>query len=257
MSNLALPFPLPMNFFFHTGRYLKLLALVFKKPEKAFIYRQQIIIEMDNLGLQSLGLVAIISVFMGAVLTIQTAFNAEHPLLPIFAIGAASRQAIILEFSPTIISLVLAGKLGSRIASEIGTMRITEQIDALEIMGVNAAGYLILPKVVASLILNPILIIISMFLGIFGGWMAVVVTDVIPLGHYMYGILFDFEPFDVFYALSKTLVFAFIITTVSGYYGFFTTGGALEVGQSSTKSVVMSSILILLFNLLITQLLLT
>ncbi|HSV75997.1 MAG TPA: ABC transporter permease [Bacteroidales bacterium] len=246
-----------MQFFFHTGRYLTLIALIFKKPERANIYRKQIIIEMDNLGLQSLGLVAIISIFMGAVLTLQTAFNTEHPLLPIYAVGAATRQAIILEFSPTIISLVLAGKLGSRIASEIGTMRITEQIDALEIMGVNAAGYLILPKVIASLILNPILIIISMFLGIFGGWLAVVITNVLPLGHYVYGILFDFALFDVFYALIKTIVFAFIITTISGYYGFFTKGGALEVGQSSTKAVVMSSIFILLFNLLLTQLLLT
>ncbi|HSV88281.1 MAG TPA: ABC transporter permease [Bacteroidales bacterium] len=245
-----------MKFFLHAGRYLMLLAKIFKKPEKAFIYWKQIIVEIDNLGLQSLGIVGITSIFMGAVLTIQTAFNAAHPLLPIFAIGVATRQAIILEFSPTIISLILAGKVGSRIASEIGTMRVTEQIDALEIMGVNSAGYLILPKVIAALIINPLLIIISMFLGIFGGWLAASITNVLPVGHYMYGILFDFAPFDVAYALIKTVFFAFIITTISGYYGFYTRGGALEVGQSSTKAVVMSSIYILFFNVLLTQLLL-
>lgn len=245
-----------MKLFYHLGRYFMLMGLILRKPEKASIYRRQIIIEMDNLGLDSLGIVVIISVFMGAVLTIQTAFNTDHPLLPIYAIGFATRQAIILEFSPTIISLILAGKVGSRIASEIGTMRVTEQIDALEIMGVNAAGYLILPKVIAAMIINPVLIVLSMFLGIFGGWAVAVVTPVVPLSHYVYGILFEFSQYDIIYALIKTVVFAFLITTVSGYFGFFTRGGALEVGQSSTKAVVFSSIYIILFNLILTQLLL-
>lgn len=245
-----------MKLFYHFGRYFLLLAQILKKPEKASIYRKQIIIEMDNLGLQSLGIVAIISVFMGAVVTIQTAFNTDHPMLPIYAIGFATRQAIILEFAPTIISLILAGKVGSRIASEIGTMRVTEQIDALEIMGVNAAGFLILPKVVAAMIINPVLIVLSMFLGIFGGWVVSTFTDVMPVSHYIYGILFEFAPFDVLYAIIKTVVFAFLITSVSGYFGFFTKGGALEVGQSSTQAVVFSSIYIILFNLILTQLLL-
>lgn len=233
-----------------------LLGQILKKPEKASIYRRQIILEMDNLGLQSLGIVAIISVFMGAVVTIQTAFNTDHPILPIYTIGFATRQSIILEFSPTIISLILAGKVGSRIASEIGTMRVTEQIDALEIMGVNSSGFLILPKVIAAMIINPVLIILSMFLGILGGWVVSAVTDVMPMSNYIAGILFEFAPYDVFYALVKTVVFAFIITTISGYYGYFTKGGALEVGQSSTNAVVTSSIFIIIFNLILTQLLL-
>ncbi len=246
-----------MKLFYHIGRYGLLITQILKKPEKASIYRKQIIIEMDNLGLESLGIVAIISVFMGAVVTIQTAFNTDHPMLPAYAIGFATRQAIILEFAPTIISLILAGKIGSRIASEIGTMRVTEQIDALEVMGINASGFLILPKVIAAMIVNPLLIVISMFLGIFGGWLVSALTDVMPLGNYVYGILYEFSQFDVYYALIKTVVFAFLITTVSGYFGFYTKGGALEVGHSSTKAVVFSSIFIILFNLLLTQLLLT
>lgn len=246
-----------MKLFYHIGKYGVLLTQVLKKPEKASIYRKQIIVEIDNLGLQSLGIVAIISVFMGAVVTIQTAFNTDHPMLPAYAIGFATRQAIILEFAPTIISLILAGKVGSRIASEIGTMRVTEQIDALEIMGINASGFLILPKVIAAVIINPVLIVLSMFLGIFGGWAVSVVTHVMPVNNYIYGILYEFSQFDIYYALIKTVVFAFIITTVSGYFGFYTKGGALEVGQSSTKAVVFSSIFIILFNLLLTQVLLT
>lgn len=245
-----------LKLFFHIGKYLALIRVILRRPENAGIYRKQILIEIDNLGIQSLGIVAIISVFMGAVLTIQTAFNTDHPLLPIYAIGFTTRQAIILEFSPTMIALILAGKVGSRIASEIGTMRVTEQIDALEIMGINAAGYLILPKIVASMMINPLLLIISMFLGIFGGWVAAAATDVVPLSHYVYGILFEFAEYDILYALIKTVVFAFIITSVSGYFGFHTRGGALEVGQASTKAVVFSSIYIILFNLILTQILL-
>jgi phospholipid/cholesterol/gamma-HCH transport system permease protein len=245
-----------MQVLHHIGKYLILIWIVLQRPENASIYRRQIINEMDQLGLNSLGIVAIISVFMGAVVTIQTAFNTDHPMLPIYAVGFATRQSIILEFSPTVISLILAGKVGSQIASEIGTMRVTEQIDALEIMGVNAAGYLILPKVIAAMIINPVLIIISMFLGIFGGYLACVITGVEPLSNFLYGILFEFSQFDVLYAIMKTVVFAFIITSVSGYFGFYTKGGALEVGRSSTTAVVVSSIFIIIFNLILTQILL-
>jgi phospholipid/cholesterol/gamma-HCH transport system permease protein len=245
-----------MQVLHHIGKYLILVWIVLQRPENASIYRRQITNEMDQLGLNSLGIVAIISVFMGAVVTIQTAFNTDHPMLPIYAVGFATRQSIILEFSPTVISLILAGKVGSQIASEIGTMRVTEQIDALEIMGVNAAGYLILPKVIAAMIINPVLIIISMFLGIFGGYLACVITGVEPLSNFLYGILFEFSQFDVLYAIIKTIVFAFIITSVSGYFGFYTKGGALEVGRSSTTAVVVSSIFIIIFNLILTQILL-
>jgi phospholipid/cholesterol/gamma-HCH transport system permease protein len=245
-----------MQIIFHLGRYLMLLGQVFRKPEKRSIYHHQIIVEMESLGLDSLGIVAIISVFMGAVVTIQTAFNVDNPLIPIYTIGFATRQSVILEFSPTIISLILAGKVGSRIASEIGTMRVTEQIDALEIMGINPATYLIFPKVIASVLINPILIIMSMFLAIAGGWTAGVFTGLVSSHEFVYGIQFDFRVYDVIYALIKTIVFAFIIATVSGYNGYYTSGGALEVGSASTKGVVFSSIAIILSNLLLTQLLL-
>jgi len=245
-----------MQILYHLGRYLQLMKVVLQKPEKASIYRKQIVVEMDNLGIDSLGIVAIISVFMGAVVTIQTAFNTDSPFLPIYAVGFATRQSIILEFSPTIVSLILAGKVGSRIASEIGTMRVTEQIDALEIMGINSAGYLILPKIIAAMIMNPILVIISMFLGVWGGWIAAITTNVVPIQHYLYGIQFEFAPFDIAYAMIKTVVFAYTITSISGYYGYNTQGGALEVGRSSTQAVVMSSIYIILFNLILTQLVL-
>jgi len=193
---------------------------------------------------------------MGAVIALQTASNIDSPLLPSYTVGFTARQSVILEFSPTIMALILAGKVGSNIASEIGTMRVTEQIDALEIMGVNSASYLILPKILAGVFIFPFLICISMFLGIFGGWFICISTGVVSSNDYIYGIQYDFKEFHVFYALIKTVVFAFIITSVSSYHGYFTKGSALEVGRSSTKAVVFSSILILIFNYIITQLLL-
>jgi phospholipid/cholesterol/gamma-HCH transport system permease protein len=229
---------------------------VFTKHDKRKVFGKQIVQEIANLGIDSMGIVAIISVFMGAVVAIQTAHNITSAWIPDYTVGFTTRESIILEFSPTIICLILAGKVGSRIASEIGTMRVTEQIDALEIMGVNTANYLILPKVVASLLIFPALVIISMFLGVFGGWLAAIWMHVVPTQAYYSGITLDFIPFEIVYSLVKTLVFSFIITTVSGYYGYYTDGGALEVGKASTKAVVMSSILIILFNLIITQLML-
>lgn len=245
-----------MKLFFHIGRYFRLLKRVLSIPEKFSVFSKQVIAEIDNIGINSLGIVAIISVFMGGVVTIQSVFNVDHPLMPIYAIGFTTRQSIILEFSPTIISLILAGKVGSRIASEIGSMRVTEQIDALEVMGVNSASFLILPKMVAAIIINPVLVVISMFLGIFGGWLVAALTDIFPLSHFVYGILFEFSQYDVTYAMIKTLVFAFLITSISGYFGFYTKGGALDVGKSSTQAVVFSSIFIIFFNLVLTQILL-
>ena len=230
---------------------------VFRKPEKFSIYKVQIIKEIESLGLGSLGIVAIISVFMGAVVTIQTAISVDSPLIPLYAVGFATRDSIILEFAPTIVSLILAGKVGSNIASEIGTMRISEQIDALEIMGVNSAGYLILPKITAAVFINPFLIIISMCLGMFGGWAFGIMTGAVTSYEFIYGIQYDFKTFKIIYALIKTGVFAFIITSVSAYHGYYTNEGALEVGRSSTKAVVYSSIVILIFNFILTQLLLT
>lgn len=212
--------------------------------------------EMDNIGFGSLGLVLLTSVFMGAVITIQTAYNLVSPLVPIYVVGIVARDSIIIEFAPTIVMLVLAGKVGSNISSEIGTMRVTEQIDALEIMGINPSGYLVLPKLIAAVFIMPFLVLISMFVGIGGGWVAGVISGVIPSSEYIRGLQADFIPFNVTFAMTKTVVFAYIITTVSAYQGFFTDGGALQVGQSSTRAVVFSSILILIFDYILTQLML-
>lgn len=243
--------------FYHIGRYLSFLLQVFKKPDKWNIFGKRILIEIDKLGVDSLGIVTIISLFVGAVITIQTATNLDNPFIPTYTVGTASRESILLEFSSTIVCLILAGKVGSNISSEIGTMRITEQIDALDIMGVNSAGFLVLPKIVAMLISVPILVIYSMAIGIWGGWVAGDYTGHVPSEDYIYGILYAFRPFYVAYSLIKSTIFAFVIASVSSYWGYYTKGGALEVGKASTRSVVVSSIIILLFNLLITGLLLS
>ncbi len=245
------------NLLFHFGNYFLLLTKVFSKPEKKRIYYRQFVQELNNIGLNSLGIVLIISLFMGSVITLQTAYNTESPFLPKYLIGLGCRDSMILEFSSTMIALIMAGKAGSNIASELGTMRITEQIDALEIMGINSASFLILPKILASLFFFPLLTIISIITGIFGGWLSVVVTGVIPVPDFNYGLQYAFNPFFVTYTLIKTTVFAFIISSVSSYYGYTVEGGALEVGRASTKAVVYSSINILLFNVILTQLLLS
>ena len=245
-----------MKYLFHFGRYLGMLRQAFQRPEKQSIYFRQVLVEMEGLGLASVGIVAIISVFMGAVLAIQMAFNIDTPLIPSYTIGFVTRQSVELEFSPTIISLILAGKVGSRIASELGTMRVTEQIDALEIMGINPATFLILPKIIASMIINPFLIMMSMLLAVIGGWFAGISTGLFPSAEYIYGIQSFFHMYDIFYAITKTVVFAFIIASVSAYHGFYTKGGALEVGEASTNGVVYSSIAIIFMNLILTQILL-
>lgn len=246
-----------MKFLFHLGRYAILMRKVFARPERHKLYYRQFIQELESLGVNSIGIVAIISFFMGAVITIQTAYNTDSPLFPAYLIGLAARDSILLEFSSTIVALILAGKVGSNISSEIGTMRVTEQIDALEIMGINPASYLILPKVVALMFIAPFLSLMSMMIGIFGGWIAGVSAGVVTSTDYIYGIQYVFIPYYIIYSLIKSVVFAFLITTISSYHGYFTEGGALEVGRSSTMAVVHSSVFILLFNLILTQLLLS
>ncbi len=241
---------------YHIGRYFLLIKKVFSRPERGRVYVNQIFEELVTVGFNSVGIVVIISIFMGAVITLQTAYNLENPLIPVYLIGLGTRDSMILEFSSTVVGLVLAGKVGSNIASEIGTMRVTEQIDALEIMGINSASYLILPKIIAAMFFNPFLTIISMFVGVFGGWGAGVITGAVSSSSFIYGIQYAFVPFYVVYALLKTVVFAFIIVTVSAYQGYFCQGGALEVGRASTKAVVYSSLVILLLNVIITQMLL-
>jgi phospholipid/cholesterol/gamma-HCH transport system permease protein len=238
------------------GKYVILIFRVFSKPEKTKIYLKQTVREIENLGVNSIGIVIIISIFIGAVITLQTRYNLESSWIPLYLIGLTARDTILLEFSSTMVGLILAGKVGSNIASEIGHMRITEQIDALEMMGVNSASYLILPKIIAAMVFNPFLTIISMLVGIFGGWLAAIITGAVSSADYIYGIQYWFEPFYITYALVKTVVYAFIITSVSAFYGYFVTGGALEVGRASTKGVVYSCILILMFDVILTQLML-
>lgn len=246
-----------IKFLTQFGLYVMLLRKVFAKPEKVSVYYKQTMKEFVYLGLNSIGIIAIISFFMGAVITLQTAYNTENPIYPAYLIGLGCRDSIILEFSSTVAALILAGKVGSNIASEIGTMRVTEQIDALEIMGVNSASYLILPKVIATLLFFPFLTIIGIIIGIFGGWMAVTVLGVTTSEDFIYGIQYAFIPYYIVYSLIKTLFFAFIITSVSSFQGYYVDGGSLEVGRASTKAVVYSSVLILLFNVILTQLLLS
>ncbi len=245
-----------MGILLHIGRYFILLREVLARPERPRLYWQRTLEEMDLLGVKSLGIVALLSVFMGAVITIQTSTNIDSAWIPGYVVGFTTRQSTILEFSPTIISLILAGKVGSNIAAEIGSMRVKEQIDALDIMGVNSAAYLILPKIVAAVLMNPFLVTISMFLSIFGGWMAGVGTGIISSEAFIEGIQWDFDPYTITYALIKTVVFAFIITTVSAYQGYYTKGGTREVGISSTRAVVYSDVVILIANYALTQLLL-
>jgi len=238
------------------GKYFILMGRTFQSPSKPKLYGKQIIREIDSLGLGSIGIVTIISVFMGAVITLQTASNIASALIPAYTVGFAARQSVILEFSPTIIALILAGKVGSNIASEIGTMRVSEQIDALEIMGVNSASYLIVPKIIAAVVINPFLVVWSMFIGIFGGYLVASLSSVVSVEAYIYGLQYDFKPFSITYALIKTVFFAYIITSIPSFYGYFVRGGALEVGAASTKGVVTSSIVILIVNYALTQLLL-
>lgn len=245
-----------MGLFFHIGQYVLWMGRVFRRPEKWRIFRQRLFAEVQSVGYDSIGLVAIVSIFMGAVLTIQLAYNITSPLIPIYTVGLGVRDSLILEFSPTIISIILAGKVGSSIAGEIGTMRVTDQIDALDIMGVNSTSHLVAPKMIAAIICNPFLVIMSIVLGILGGYLAGVLTGEVSSSDYIIGIQYWFQPFYITYALIKTVVFAVIITTVPAYFGYHTSGGALEVGRASTVSVVYSIVIVLMFNLILTQMLL-
>lgn len=246
-----------MNILSNIGRYFILMKKVFSKPQNASVYYKATLKELMQLGVNSIGIAAVISLFMGAVVTLQTAYNTENPIYPMYLIGLGCRDSIILEFSSTVVALILAGKVGSSIASQIGTMRVTEQIDALDMMGVNSASYLILPKITATILFNPLLTLLSIIVGIFGGWLAGTTLGVISSQDFIYGIQYAFIPYYVTYSLIKTVVFAFIISSVSGYFGYYVSGGSLDVGKASTHAVVYSCILILFFNVLLTQFLLS
>jgi phospholipid/cholesterol/gamma-HCH transport system permease protein len=245
-----------MNILHNIGKYVLMLWVVFSKPEKWGIFRRRVFDEVERIGINSIPIVALMSTFIGAVIALQTASNMSSPFLPAYTVGYITQSSTILEFSPTIISLILAGKVGSNVASEIGTMRVTEQIDALEIMGVNSLSYLVLPKVVAAIIFFPILVIFSMALSMIGAWIALLLTGLLSTDTYVLGIRSFFEVSNVVYALTKTVVFGFLIVSVASFYGYYTKGGALDVGRSSTQAVVSSSVSILIANFILTQIML-
>jgi phospholipid/cholesterol/gamma-HCH transport system permease protein len=233
-----------------------MLKDVFTRPNKWRVFFERLLEELNGIGINSLPIVALMSTFIGGVIALQTASNMSSPLLPAYTVGYITQSSTILEFSPTIISLILAGKIGSNIASEIGTMRVTEQIDALEIMGVNSLNFLVLPKVTAAVLFFPILVIFSMALSMFGGWISLVLSNLSTTEEYVLGLRAFFDPFNIKYALSKTVVFGFLIVSVSSYYGYYVKGGSLDVGKASTQAVVSSSVTILIANFLLTQMIL-
>ncbi len=242
--------------FVSIGEYLLFMKTVFRKPEQWRIFWRQFINESEKLILSSVLLVGVISLFIGGVLVIQTASNLENPIIDKMYIGYMVRESLILEFCSTMIALILAGKMGSNISSEIGSMRITEQIDAMEMMGVNSAGFLVLPKVVAATLLSPLLMFLSLALGLVGGWIVVEATHIIPPASYITGIKAFYNGFFVFYSCFKMSLFCFMISSIASYMGYFAKGGSLGVGRSSTQAIVTTSILILLADLIVTQLML-
>jgi phospholipid/cholesterol/gamma-HCH transport system permease protein len=239
--------------FYSFGRYLLLLRLSFRRPEKFNVYWTEVMREMVSVGIGSLGIIAIISVFIGAAVTIQTAFQLVSPLVPKSVVGGITRDSTILEFSPTISSLVLAGRVGSSMASQIGTMRVTEQIDALEIMGVNAPGFLISPKIIAGVSMIPLLVIVSVLLGFTGGVIACFASSEVSTSDFLSGLSDGFNPIIITVCMIKSLIFGFIITSICSYQGFYTSGGALEVGQAATRGVVYSCVMILFFDLIVSR----
>ncbi len=238
------------------GRYCLFMKRVFAIPDRWRTFGSRTVLEISKLGVDSIPLVMIISLFIGAVIAIQMQINISSPLIPAYSVGLATRDIVLLEFSNSILCLILAGKVGSNIASEIGTMRVTEQIDALDIMGVNSANFLVLPKVVAFLFFMPVLVSFCIATSILGGFGVAVFTEIITVSRFVYGLQAMFNEWYVWYGLIKSLFFSFIITSVASYYGYYVRGGALEVGKASTDAVVYSSILILLLDVILTKLLL-
>lgn len=246
-----------MSYIKSIGAYTLMLKRVFKKPQKANIFREAIFREIDDLGIKSIGIVAFISFFIGGVVSMQTALNLDDPIIPKDLIGFATKRSMILEFSSTFVMVILAGKVGSYITSSIGAMRVSEQIDALEVMGINSLNYLVLPKIIATVFFYPFLVLLAMTLGIFGGWTAGVITGLFEPQDYIAGIRFDFKPSLIGYSLVKSTFFAFLIATIPSYFGYYVKGGSLEVGRASTKAVVWTIVMIIIVNYFLTQLLLS
>ncbi|MFN8436245.1 MAG: ABC transporter permease [Cytophagales bacterium] len=238
------------------GKYFIFIGGLFVHREKAGVYWKRFIDECILIGTDSVFIVTIVSLFIGAVSGIQTAHNLISPLVPLYTVGVIVRDMTILELAPTITCIVLAGKVGSNIAGQLGTMRITEQIDAMDVMGINSSSYLVLPKVVASMIVFPMLVTLAGFLSLTGGYMSTVLTNLLTGSDYVYGIRYQFIEYNIFIAIVKSIVFAYLISSISSYMGYFTKGGALEVGQSSTVAVTNSCIAVLLADYFIAELLL-
>lgn len=245
-----------MHFFTELGRYLLMIKAMFSKPENGKMYWKEFMHQCAEIGLGSMGIVVIISFFMGAVSALQTAYQLTSPVIPKSTIAQIVRDTVILEFAPTLVCIVLAGVVGSKIASELGNMRVSEQIDALEIMGINTKTYLVLPKILAALLTIPALVIISMGLGIWGGRVAGTMSGILPANLYDIGLLENFVPYNVTFAMSKAYTFAFLISSIPAYYGYYVKGGSLEIGRSSTKAVVVSCVAILFADYVLAALLL-
>jgi phospholipid/cholesterol/gamma-HCH transport system permease protein len=244
-----------MKIFNHLGKYIKLLALMFSRPEKPGMYWKETMRQMNDIGVGSLPIVAMISFFIGAVTVIQTAYQIIGSFIPEYYVGYIVRDSLLLELAPTITCLVLAGKVGSNMASELGTMRISEQIDALEIMGINTPGYLIAPKILAAMVMIPLLVICAAALGMVGGYVATVSSSGLDNASYLRGLMAFFNPFYINIMLWKSIVFAFLLTSISSYQGYNVSGGALEIGKASTRAVVFSSVMILVADYILAILL--
>lgn len=245
-----------MTIFTEFGRYLLMIKGMFSKPENPRMYWKEFMHQCSEIGIRSMGIVVIISVFMGAVSALQTAYQLVSDLIPKSTIAQIVRDTVILEFAPTLVCVVLAGVVGSKIASELGNMRVSEQIDALEIMGINTKTYLILPKIIASMLMIPLLVVISMGLGIWGGKLAVVMSKIMSDEEFHMGLLKDFVSFNVIFALIKGFTFAFIISSIPAFYGYYVQGGSLEIGRASTKAVVVSCVAVLLADYVLAAVLL-
>lgn len=240
-----------MDWLYHVGRYVLLMKSLFVRPERKAMYWKETLRQMYEIGVGSLIIVFIIAFFIGAVSAVQFAYNMSQSIAPMYFVGYVVKESMILEFAPTVSCLILAGKVGSNVASELGTMRLTEQIDALEIMGVNTASYLIAPKIVAALIMIPMLVVIAAATGIYGGMLAGNASGYVSQTEYLQGVLSFFEPLNVTIMMIKAVVFSFLLTSISCYQGFYAFGGALDIGKASTRAVVMSCIMILVSDYLI------
>ncbi|MGV3527671.1 MAG: MlaE family ABC transporter permease [Flavisolibacter sp.] len=245
-----------MKFLKDLGKYLLMLKSMFTKPENWKMYWREFMHQCTEIGVGSLGIVVIISLFMGAVSAVQTAYQLENPLIPKYTIAQIVRDTVIIEFAPTLVSIVLAGVVGSKIAGELGNMRVSEQIDALEIMGINTKGYLVLPKIVAALIVIPMLIVIAAVLGVWGGRFTGTLTGIISTDEFDKGLLSGFVPYNAFFAMTKAYTFAFIISSIPAFFGYHVQGGPLEIGRASTKSVVVTCVVILFADYVLASLLL-